>query len=81
MRFPPTASQKWLRLNIWRGRPPRALTPPLNAQDFGTSRWRLTVERYTNCPAIWKGCWASAIYRRATNVGQDKDSDTRQRGV
>jgi hypothetical protein len=27
----------------------------VNWQDFGTSRWQLAIENYTNVPWRWKG--------------------------
>jgi hypothetical protein len=36
-------------------RRPMAPTLPLIEKDFGTSRWQLAIESYTNFARSWKG--------------------------
>jgi hypothetical protein len=54
------------RFELISGRPPAVGIPAAaNSQDFGTSRWQLMMEHYTNFPRVRKGA-------RRPDVAQDK---------
>jgi hypothetical protein len=42
----------------------------VNSQDFGTSRWQLVIERYTNFPCIRKGRRRPQLAREGSHPGR-----------
>jgi hypothetical protein len=74
---------------LFRGRnssgPPAApaagtLTPPLNLWDYGTSRWQLAIERYTNLSRLRKEASAAGLAHDCRgSVGPDVSGVQRPR--